>query len=336
VDTDFFVLRIGAGAATLTNDATPGFIERRRIADGALVGQALALPIAVNGSNRQITFSGVATVEGQLSRSSNGKYVVVAGYAANPGVNNISTSNAMTNNRVIATIDAAGNVNTTTAFNGFSGAAIRGAASTDGMMLWATSDTGVGYTTLGSTTAPLILNVVNLRGIAIFPLGGMNQVLASSAGSTTYGVNAVGTGTPMAATTVTALTGFNATNSPAPYGFMGFDRDGNGSVDQFYVADDRTAGGGGLQRWKLNGTSWMLEGTIALGTSAGARAVTGTVANNTATLIVTTAETGTAMPRIVKLTDSGGTTAQVAATLQVLATAAANTTYRGVALAPIP
>ena len=336
VATEFAVLRIGTGTAALTNDATAGFLERRRIADGTMVGNALALPIAAVGASKQLTFSGLATVEGNLSRSGNGRYLLVAGYAANPGVANISTSNAATTNRVIATIDAANAINTATAFNGFSGTAVRGATSTNGTMLWVSSDNGVGYTTLGSTATPIVLNASNFRALGIFTQNNAAQLYASGASAPTHGLNSIGTGTPMAAgTTSTTLTGFTPTNSPSSYGFVAFDRDGNGSIDQFYVADDRIAGGGGVQRWKLNGASWTLEGTISTGSMSGARSVAGLVSNSTVTLLVTTAENNNvASPRVVKMTDTGGTTGAV--TSQTLATAAANTTYRGIALAPNP
>ncbi len=333
--TEFTVLRIGGGGAALTNDATAGFLERRQIANGTIVGTPLALPTAVNGANRQLTFSGSASVEGQLSRSSNGKYLVVAGYAANPGTVNVSTSVSMTINRVIGRIDAAGAINTATAFNAFSGSAVRGAASTDGTMLWVSSDLGIGYTTLGSTAAPTILNTSNVRALQIFGQNNVAQLFASGGASGTYGVNIVGTGTPNAAgTAVTPLTGFTQANSPSSYDFVAFDRDANGSIDQLYVADDRTVTGGGVQRWKLGGATWALEGTISTGLTAGARAVAGYVANNTVTLLVTTSEVGNTAPRVLRITDAGGAT--TAATSQLLATAATNTTYRGIALAPTP
>lgn len=333
--TEFTVLRIGTGAAALTNDATAGFLERRQIANGTIVGTPLALPTAVNGANRQLTFSGAASVEGQLSRSSNGKYLVVAGYAANPGVNNVSTTVASTVNRVIGRIDAAGAINTATAFNAFTGSGVRGAASTDGAMLWVSSDLGIGYTTLGSTAAPTILNTSNVRALQIFGQNNVAQLFTSGGASGTYGVNMVGTGTPNAAgTMVTPLTGFTQANSPSSYDFVGFDRDANGSIDQLYVADDRTVTGGGVQRWKLNGATWTLEGTISTGVTAGARAVAGYVAGNTVTLVATTSELGNTAPRVLRITDAGGATS--AATSQLLATAANNTTYRGIALAPTP
>ena len=67
---------------------------------------------------------------------------------------------------------------------------------------------------------------------------------------------------------------------------------------------------------------------------SGARGVTGFVSNTTVTLLVTTAEVNNVAPRVVKMTDNGGATSAV--TSQLLVTATANTTYRGIALAPIP
>jgi hypothetical protein len=333
--TEFTVVRIGMGTAALTNDATATFLERRKITDGSLVGVALALPTAVSGANKQLTLSGLASVEGQLTRSADGKYLIIAGYAAAVGSPNVSSSASATVNRVIGRIDAAGNINTATASTGFTAAGMRGAASTDGNMLWVSSDSGIGYTTLGSTAVPTLINITNVRGIGIFGSGNGVQLYASSVSNPNQGLNAVGTGTPTAAnTTVTRLTGFTMANSPASVGFVAFDRDGNGTVDQMYVADDTLGAGGGIQRWKLNGAAWMLEGTVGTGANAGARYVTGLVTGTTATLLVTTAEGGGVNPRILQLTDAGGATSAV--TTKMLATAAGNTTYRGIALAPNP
>jgi hypothetical protein len=334
--TEFTVVRIGMGTTALTNDATATFLERRKITDGSLVGVALALPTAVSGANKQLTLSGLASVEGQLTRSTDGKYLIIAGYAAAVGSPNVSSSSSATVNRVIGRIDAAGNINTTTASTGFTAAGMRGAASTDGNMLWVSSDSGIGYTTLGSTAVPTLLNITNVRGIGIFGSGNGVQLYASSVSNPNQGLNAVGTGTPTAAnTTVTRLAGFTAANSPASVGFVAFDRDGNGTVDQMYVADDTLGAGGGIQRWKLNsGNSWMQEGIVSTGANAGARYVTGWVTGTTATLLVTTAEGGGVNPRILQLTDNGGATSAV--TTKMLATAAGNTTYRGIALAPNP
>lgn len=333
--TELTVVRIGTGAAALTNDATATFLERRKIADGSIVGTPLALPIAAAGANRPLTLSGLASVEGELSRSADGKYLIIGGYAAPPGATNVSSSSSATYSRVIGRIDAAGNINTATASAAFNAAAVRGVASTDGTMLWMSSDAGIGYTTLNSTALPVAVSVANTRALGIFGSGNGTQLYVTSSSATYLGANTVGAGTPnTAGVTVTRLSGFTDTNSPSSVGFVGFDRDSNGTVDQLYVADDRTVTGGGVQRWKLNGATWTLEGTISTGTGAGARYVAGYVAGNVATLLVTTAEALATNARILQLTDNGGATTAV--TSKTLATAALNTTYRGIALAPLP
>lgn len=85
-----------------------------------------------------------------------------------------------------------------------------------------------------------------------------------------------------------------------------------------------------MQRWKLTGTTWAYEGAITRAVNIGARAVAGYVANNMVILVATTSEATT--PRVFSIIDAGGATS--AATTKTLVTAAANTTYRGIALAP--
>lgn len=70
---------------------------------------------ACRGLRALRTLSRLASVEGQLSRSSDGKYLILAGYAAAPGSKDISSSSSATYNRVVGRIDAAGTINTATA-----------------------------------------------------------------------------------------------------------------------------------------------------------------------------------------------------------------------------
>ncbi|HND11163.1 MAG TPA: hypothetical protein PLY80_12040, partial [Pseudomonadota bacterium] len=58
---DFFVVRVGDGTATLSSAATATFLERRKLSDGSLVGAPLPLPVAVSGANRIFTLSGSST-----------------------------------------------------------------------------------------------------------------------------------------------------------------------------------------------------------------------------------------------------------------------------------
>ena len=127
----------------------------------------------------------------------------------------------------------------------------------------------------------------------------------------------------------------------SPYGFVMFDTDTNGTLDLAYIADDRTAAGGGLQKWTFNGTSWsrswallvngsnQLSGTAAAG-YAGLRGLTGSYVNGTATLYATTSSE-TSNNRLISIVDTG--TTPTSATL--LATAGANFAFRGTDFSPV-
>lgn len=323
---EFVVLRVGDGAAALGSAATAAFIERRKVSDGSMVGSPIALPTTVAAPNFRLTLGGSTTSEGALSRSADGKYVLVGGYDAALGTASVGTSTSSTVSRVIGRIDAAGNVDTSTAADFFSGGNIRSATSSDGKALWAAGPNGIVYTTFGSTAKPTSLLTTNMRWLQV--IGG--QLFGSSASGTAQGINQIGTGLPTTTATATLLSGFSAQTSTSHYGFVAFDRDATPGIDVMYVADDRaTAAGGGIQRWRYSGTQWSLEGTMAKGLTAGARGIAGFQSGNNIVLLVTTAET---QARVVTFVDDGTAIDMLPST--PLATAATNTAYRGIALAP--
>jgi len=155
------VYRVGDGSAVLTNAATAVFLDEYTPA-GALV-QSVAMPTAVNGSHRILTGSGTATSEGLLTLSSDGQYLVLAGYDATLGTISVANTASAAVNRVIGRVDGAAAIDTTTAltdaYSGTAGTAgnPRGAVSTDGMNFWTSGNgasatsAGSRYTTLGST-----------------------------------------------------------------------------------------------------------------------------------------------------------------------------------------
>lgn len=328
--TEFLVMRVGTGTAAMTsNVATAAFIERRKIADGSLVGQATALPVAASGTNHVLTLSGLGTSEGALSRSADGRYVLFAGYDSTPGTTSV-VDNAM---RVVGRMDQAGTVDTTTVVDTINGAGnfVRSATSLDGTSFWVSGVVGIAYTTLGHTGAPIakpLGSAANSRVVSFFD----GQLYVSKASDTSGGISKVGTGAPMTdSVTATQLSGFPTSgNLLSPYGFVAFDTDSTSGIDVLYIADDRTNGSGGVQRWRLSGTTWMLEGTLTVGASAGCRGLAGYRSGTSITLIASTAETNTS--RVVSFTDNGGTPGSLSATM--LATAGTNTAFRGVALPP--
>lgn len=325
------VLRVGDGGAALSGASTPVFIEHRA-ADGTLLG-TLALPTAASGANQPLTLSGTATSEGSLSRSANGLYLTVAGYATAPGLASVATSASAAVNRVVARVDAAGNIDTSTLLNtAFDAGNVRGAASADGTSFWvsgngAVGTAGVWYIAQGSAGGAQILAApANVRHTHVF--GG--QLYASSGSSNYTAVNAIGAGLPtMAGQAAAPLPGMPVTGA-SPYSFALLDRDPNvAGVDTLYVADDRAVGnGGGVQKWSYNGAAWTLVETFTSGLTTGVRGLAAADAGGSVVVFATTAVASE--NSVIAFVDTGAANPAGA----VIATAGVNTVFRGVAISP--
>ena len=325
--TDFFVLRVGDGTAALTAASSAGFLEHHNL-DGTSAGATVSLPIAANGANKPLTFAGSSTAEGGLSRSDDGHYVIVAGYAAAPGISGIATTTSAANNRVIGRVAASGAVDTSTLFTtAFNNGTIRAATSSDGTSFWASGSTsGVQYIQLGQSTATQLTTApVNIRFLHIF--GG--QLYGSSGSGTYTNVFTIGAGLPTTTgQTATSFVGM-PTSTASPYSFVLLDLSATvAGFDTLYVADDRIASsGGGIQKWTFNGTTWSLANTLTLGTT-GFRGLAGVVTGANVTLLATS--TLNSANTLVRFIDDGS----AAPVGTVIATAPTNTVYRGIAFAP--
>jgi alpha-tubulin suppressor-like RCC1 family protein len=327
------VVRVGAvGGPALSNASTAVFIEERRL-DGNLAG-TVSLPTAVSAPNQPFTLSGSASSEGALTLSTDGHALAMAGYATAPGLAGVASTTAAAVPRVVARIDAAGVVSTSTSLGtDFSGNNVRGAlASPTGF--WVVGATGgMFFVADGSTNGGIAIatNLLNMRTVNAW--GG--QLYGSAQSGTFVNVFSVGSGLPTTAPqTATSLPGMPTAAGPSPYAFILLDRDpAVAGIDTMYVADDRAAAsGGGIQKWTLAtaGGSWSLVGTLNVAaTPIGFRGLTGSLSGGVVTLIGTTTDT---LNRLVVLTDSA--IGAPAATATVIATATTNTVYRGVALSP--
>lgn len=316
---NFVVYRVGNGASALSAAAAPVFLDEYT-ASGTLV-QSIAMPIADSGANQTLTSAGSSTTEGFLTRSADGRFLLLGGYDAAPGTAALSGTTAAAVNRVVARIDAAGNVDTTTTLGtAFSGGNIRGVASTNGTDIWAVgSNTGVVYTTFGATSSTVIANnATNLRSVNIF-----DGQLYTSSGAGTLRLDTVGTGTPTTTgQTITALPGVSITATINGYFFADLSAAVAG-VDTLYIADE--ASGAGLTKYSLVGGAWTLNGTIVAPTLRG---LTGSVSGTNVSLIVSNATT------ISAFTDTSGYNGALTGSLTSIVTAGTNTAFRGVALAP--
>ena len=291
-------------------------------------GAPIALPIAAAGANRPVTISGTATSDGQLTRSLDRRYVVLAGYGAAPGLASVTGTASSAVPRVVARVAADGSLNSSTALGAaFSGNHVRAAASADGAAFWAAGSSSVAgsivYSPLeASASTPVFAAPTNGRYVALYD----GTLYGAVGAGDQYGVFRV-TGS-----TAALLPGFPTSGTPAPppFGFVAFDRDAVAGIDLIYQCDDRSvATGGGVQKWTLAGGTWALAGTLSVGLTGGCRAITGFVSGATTTLLVVTAESPS---RVVRFLDDGSAPTSLAGT--ALRTAATNTVFRGIALAP--
>src|ERR1043165_7636228 len=151
--------RVGDGAAALGSGGTAVFLDEYT-PSGTFV-QSVALPTGAGG----LVASGTATTEGFLSRSEDGRYLVVPGYRAALGVP------APPCPRVMARIDGNANIDQSTSYVDASSAGnIRSATSVDGTRFWTSGSTqGPRTIAFGATTATVISTTnTNTRQINVF------------------------------------------------------------------------------------------------------------------------------------------------------------------------
>ncbi|GAB4133007.1 MAG: hypothetical protein Fur0046_03380 [Cyanobacteria bacterium J069] len=330
------VLRIGDGSATLSNAATAVFLDEYDT-NGNLV-QSIAMPTAINGSNRRLTLSGTATSEGALSLSTNGQYLTLVGYDAAVGTPGVPNTDSASVNRIVARIDGNGNVDTTTRISdGFIGGSqpgnVRSVVTDDGTRFWVAGISnggntgGIRYVTYGSTGSSTRItgtdSAVRVVGIA----GG--QLYTTAAGTGNVGLNTIGTGLPTSGTnTITLVPG--AVSGPSPIEFVLLDRDATvAGVDTLYIADNSAAAADqGIRKYSFNGSTWTLRGRL-VGNFSG---LTGKIAGGTVELYATQG-TG-ANNSLVRIVDSAAFNVDISATSTTLVTAGANKVFRGVAFIP--
>jgi hypothetical protein len=233
------------------------------------------------------------------------------GYSAAAGATGIASSSAP---RETGTINASGQfsiaANNSTLMNGNN---IRSAIS-DGQNNWLAGPTGIFYQQSGSQSLTTINTSLNVRDENIF-----NGSLYFSVGAgSTRGIYAF-SGIPNSSSSGSIF--INTGSSSSPYDFAL-----NAAGTIAYVADDRSASsGGGIQKWTSDGSPWTLAYTLAVGTGSAGGARQLTVDWSGANPIVYATTTETTANRLIDITDTGASAAFTA-----LATAPANTVFRGV------
>ncbi|GAB3890388.1 putative Ig domain-containing protein [Spirosoma agri] len=319
------VVVLQAGNATapvnLTNTGNPIVLK-----EFSPVGQpATTVTIPTTGGT-PLVISGSAASEGLLTRAGNGQSLVFSGYAqALPNTIQLASSTAATINRAIGSVNASGTFSRVASSTSFhSSNNIRGAASDGANKYWsAGGNDGTDYFGLGTPVNVQNTNA-NTRSVAVF--GG--KLYFSTQSGTTLGVYQVGSGLPTTSgqpTSVVISTVGTGTGTSSPAGFFF-----NETTTICYIADGRSiANGGGVQKWVNNGSAWTLAYTLGTGSNStnGTFGVTADFSGTNPIVYATTTEA--TANRLIKITDTGTGSAAT-----VLATAPANTSFRGVAAAP--
>ena len=311
------VLRVGDGVSALSSASTALYLDE--VSPLGTLVQTHAVPTS---GTYVLTNSGSASSEGQLTRTTDGHYLILAGYNSAPGTASIKGTTSISVNRKLLQVDNVDNYYTLLSSTAYNTDNIRGGAA-NGNDYWAagTGSTGTNGIQYFGDSIPVQVSatMTNTRVVNVY-----NGQLYFSTGSSPVGIYSVGTGIPITSgqtsTRIIAGTG----TSPSPYAFSM-----NPTSTICYVADDRSsANGGGIQKFTYNAGTWSLAYTLSTGT-IGARGLTVDWAGTHPVIFATTSES--IANKLVKIADS-----MPGAPYTLLATAATNTAFRGVAFAPVP
>lgn len=323
------VYRVGDGASILRSVSTKVFLDEFS-PSGTLI-QSIAMPTSTSGTNGALTASGTSTSEGLMTRSTDGTYLVMTGYNTDTGYVGVTSADAALVKRVVGRVDATGAINTSTilGLTAFSGNNIRGVASVDGTSFWISgANSGVRYAPLGDTSIRVSSTassyVSNYRGVQIFN----NQLFVTSGSGSFKGLSTVGIGLPTdTGNVVTLAPGSAASGGPFQFFFADLSTTVPG-LDVLYIADDAAATGIMKYSYDPGTSTWLSNGSL-LPTVTGTRGLTGVVTGSSVSLFIVSGSS-----TLYSLIDATGYNQTISGTYTLLATAAANTAFRGVALAP--
>lgn len=330
------VLQLGDGTNALSTTTAP--VSLREFTPSGSPVQTIQIPSG--GAGTRLVNVGNSTTEGTLSISPDGRWIAFGGY--DTGTGQSSPAGATTASRV------AGILNTTTGTYSLvpmgaglrtsSGAAIRGVATNDGNNIWGIgSSQGLVYgSVLGGTSSFGTISsglATQFNYISVFS-GTSTNLYATTTQSTnprlgSFGPAALPTGT---ATSVTTLSG-SAPAGTIGAGFVFLDvNPAVPGLDTLYVADSSASSQGGIWKYSL-GLSGTWAGAGQISTSVQLRALSGLVSGSNVRLFATTVST------LYTYWDSSAASSTLAGTvadLTTIATASANTAFRGVAVVPEP
>lgn len=315
-------------------DAAPAVVLLNYAFDGQLLGTH-PLPTADAPPNLAFADAPGQVLGGNLTRSQDGRYLVLLGYHAAPGTTGLSASAAATVNRLVARVDAAGQANTTSRISdAFQQGLLRGAASADGSAFYALGFTdGVRYLPLGNagpTTEVLQGNIDNPRSVQV--AGGSVLLAVSNRDQLGLGLAQLGAGLPTTAgQALTLLPGFGAATELSTYNFVLTDQSAAvPGYDVAYLSNDYFGFEGQVVKYSLVGGRWQLNGALHMASAPNLRTLAGQVSGGGVQLLA-----GNTTDLFAGFDNAGYNAPPSSATLQAVATAPAHVAFRGIALAPL-
>lgn len=327
------VVRVGDGQNTLSNTGNTVFLDEYNAA-GILL-QSLQLP---DSGAQKLVLNGLNATEGLITRSPDGRFLALAGYAPDvfPYPASITFTQATQVPRCVAIIDGFGNMDLTTRLTDFAtGGSPLSAVTSDGNNIWVSGTTNsVRYAMKGDSTSVALYNIGKMGQVNIAD-GQLYATTSSTILGNKAGLGTIGSGLPVTGFPLpyNSLTGLPPVNGTKRFGF--FFADINPAVpgsDVLYIADEESAA---LSKFSLVSGNWSYNGSFGTD-SDDYRSVTGKTDGDTVILFATRkgGSTSAGGGELVVLKDTSGHNGNFLPEETLLATAAPGTAFRGVALTP--
>lgn len=338
------VSQYGDGTNPLDANATAVFLKEFKVTGPVqtMATYTLALPTTLTGSNQPLTGNTTTANEGLITLSPNGTYLSAIGYQVNAG------ATLTGNNRTIGYITANGTINTTTVSTTSLGNP-RCAITVDGTGFWiGSSSAGIRYIDLGTNGASTVIHNVTtspafsaVRSVNIFN-GQLYETTNSSNGAHIGKITLSTTGEKLPKsnggantnTTPVAIPGTSNSIPTFPNQVVFLKKTvGAGEPDIFYVTNDDT---GFIEKWAFNtsNSNWEPKGTVTATNVTGAlsvKGITGRIIGDTVFVYANTAANVIAFRDTISLNK---TISNANTTITTIATAPANTLFKGIAFTP--
>ncbi|MEY4541099.1 MAG: hypothetical protein RLZZ306_2856, partial [Bacteroidota bacterium] len=240
------VSQVGDGTTTLSGNTFPVSLLEFDVSTANQTTPSKTLSLGSTTAGSRLTTGGSTAQSGQLSLSSDGKYLILVGYDYAAGT---ASPASTTVNKVIGRIDISGSVDYSTNFPSGNGTA-RSVVSDNGTRFWSSID-NVGYTILGQTTTPTAVTSVGPRTLNIYN----GQLYYHTSFGSIFKTN-----TALPTTSSTTTTAIPISAALGSNGFILFDTDPNVSWDNtgfdlLYLTNSSS----GLEKYYYNQAtlSWL-------------------------------------------------------------------------------